>query len=55
MKLLKFLLCTTIVAGDANLHMSNPCFNVFQTTVNLELCKIDLWTRVSKIFLTAKN
>ena len=32
---------TTLFAGDINLHVSNSCFNVFPTTVNLELCKID--------------
>jgi len=27
----------TLFADDINLHMSNPCFNVLQTSVNLEL------------------
>ena len=31
--------------------MSNSCFNVFQTTVNLELCKIDHWLRANKLSL----
>jgi len=30
---------TTLFADDINLHISNSCFNVLQTTVNLELCK----------------
>jgi len=40
---------TTLFADEINLHMSNPCFNVLQTTVNLELCKIDNWLRVNKL------
>jgi len=31
--------------------MSNCCFNVLQTTVNLELCKIDHWLRANKLSL----
>ena len=31
--------------------MSNSFFNVFQTTVNLELCKIDNWLRANKLSL----
>ena len=42
---------TTLFADDINLHMSNSSFNVLQTTVNLELCKIDHWLRANKIFL----
>ena len=34
---------TTPFADDVNLHMSNSCFNVLQTTANLELCKINHW------------
>jgi len=33
------------LADDINLHTSNSCFNVLQTSVNLELCKIDHWLR----------
>ena len=40
---------TTLFADDINLHMSNSSFNVFQTTVNLELCKIDHWLRANKV------
>jgi len=29
--------------------MLNSCFNVLQTTVNLELCKIDHWLRANKL------
>jgi len=32
---------TTLFANDIHLHMSNSCFNVLQTIVNLELCVID--------------
>ena len=32
-----------------NLHMSNSSFHVLQTTVNLELCKIDHWLRANKL------
>jgi len=42
---------TTLFADDINLHMSNSCFNVLQTTVNLELCKIDHWLRANKLSL----
>ena len=42
---------TTLFADDINLHMSNSSFNVLQTTVNLELCKIDHWLRVNKLSL----
>ena len=31
--------------------MSNCCFNVLHTTVNLELCKIDNWLRANKLSL----
>jgi len=31
--------------------MSNSCFNVLQTNVNLELCKIDHWLRVKNLSL----
>jgi len=31
--------------------MSNSSFNVLQTTVNLELCKIDHWLRANKLSL----
>jgi len=31
--------------------MSNSCFNVLQTNVNLELCKIDHWLRANKLSL----
>ena len=34
-----------------NLDMSNSSFNVLQTTVNLELCKIDHWLRANKLSL----
>jgi len=42
---------TTLFADDINLHMSNSCFNVLQTTVNLELCKIDNWLGSNKLSL----
>ena len=42
---------TTLFADDSNLHMTNSCFNVLQTTVNLELCKIDHWLRANKLSL----
>ena len=42
---------TTLFADDINLHMSNFCFNVLHTTVNLELCKIDHWLRANKLSL----
>jgi len=32
---------TTLFADDINLHMSNSSFDVLQTSVHLELCKID--------------
>jgi len=42
---------TTLFADDINLYTSNSSFNVLQTTVNLELCKIDHWLRANKFFL----
>ena len=42
---------TTLFADDINLHMSNSSFNILQTTVNLELCKIDHWLRANKLSL----
>jgi len=42
---------TTLFADDINLYMSNSSFNVLQTTVNLELCKIDHWLRANKLSL----
>jgi len=42
---------TTLFADDINLYMSNSCFNVLQTTVNFELCKIDHWLRANKLCL----
>jgi len=42
---------TTLFADDINLHMSNSFFHVLQTTVNLELCKIDHWLRANKLSL----
>jgi len=42
---------TTLFADDINLHMSNSSFNVLQTTVILELCKIDHWLREPTSFL----
>jgi len=42
---------TTLFADDIDLHMSNSCFNVLQTTVILELCKIDHWLRANKLSL----
>ena len=46
-----FFFHTALFADDINLHMSHSCFNVLQTTVNLELCKIDHWLRVNKLSL----
>ena len=40
-----------LFADDINLHMSNSCFDVLQTTVNLELCKIDHCLRANKLSL----
>jgi len=40
---------TTLFADDINL--SNSSFNVLQTTVNLELSKIDHWLRANKLSL----
>ena len=42
---------TTLFADDINLHMSNSCFNILQTTINLELCKINHWLRTNKLSL----
>jgi len=42
---------TTSFADDINLHVSNSCSNVLQTTVKLELCKIDHWLRANKLSL----
>jgi len=42
---------TTPFADDINLHTSNSSFNVLQTTVNLELCKINHWLRANKLSL----
>jgi len=41
----------TLFADDINLHMSNSYSNVLQTTVNLELCKIDHWVRANNLSL----
>ena len=46
---------TTLFADDIGLHMSNFSFNVLQTTVNLELCKIDHWLRANKLSLNYSN
>ena len=42
---------TTLFADDINLHIANSSFNVLQTTVNHELCKIDHWLRANKLSL----
>ena len=42
---------TTLFADDINLHMSNSCFNVLQTTANLELCKVDHLLRANNLSL----
>jgi len=42
---------TTLFADEINLHTSNSCFNLLQTTVNLELCKINNWLRANKLSL----
>jgi len=39
----------TLFADDINIHISNSCFNVLQTTVNLELCKIYHWLRANQL------
>jgi len=44
---------TTLFADDINLNMSNSSF--LQTTVNLELCKIDHWLRANKLSLNCNN
>jgi len=44
-------LLTTLFADDINLHTSNSCFNVLQTTASPELCKIDQWLRANKFSL----
>jgi len=46
---------TTLFADDINLHMSNSSFNILQTTVNLELCKIDHWLRANKLSLNCSK
>jgi len=47
---------TTLFADDINLqYRSNFSFNVLQTTVNLELCKIDHCLRANKLFLNNKK
>jgi len=46
---------TTLFADDINLRMSNFCFNVLQTTVNLELYEIDHWLRANKLSLNYKK
>jgi len=46
---------TTSFADDIDLHMSNSCSNVLQTTVNLELCKIDRWLRANKLSLNSNK
>jgi len=46
---------TTLFAGDINLHISNSCSNTLQTTVNLELCKIDHWLRANKLSLNCNK
>jgi len=40
---------TASFADDIILRISNSNFNVLQTTVNLELCKIDHWLRTNKL------
>jgi len=40
---------TTIFADDINVHLSNSCCNVLQTTINIELCKTDHWLRANKL------
>ena len=35
--------------------MSNSSFNILQTTVNLELCKIDHWLRANKLSLNCSK
>jgi len=45
------LLAAFLFTDDIDLHMSNSCVNVLQTTVNLELCKIDNWLRANKLSL----
>ena len=42
---------TTLFVDVIDIHMWNSCFNVLQTTVNLELCKIDHWLRRNKLSL----
>ena len=42
---------TALFANDINLHMSNSCFNVLQTAVNLELCQIDHWLIANELSL----
>jgi len=46
-----FLFSYYFFADGINLYMSNSCFNVFQTTVHLELCKTDHRLRVNKLSL----
>ena len=46
---------TTLFADDFNIHISNSCFNVLQTTVNLELCKTDHWLRANKLSLNCNK
>ena len=37
--------------GHEPCSLFNPCFSVLQTTVNLQLCKIDHWLSANKFFL----
>jgi len=46
---------TSSFADDINLHMTNSCFNVLQTTVKLELCQIDHRLRANKLYLNYKK
>jgi len=43
---------TTLFYEDINFHMSNSCFDVLQTNVNVELCETDHWLRANKFSLS---
>jgi len=47
-----FCFHTTLFADDVSLHMSNSYFNILQTTVNLELCKMTTGLEPTNLLLT---
>jgi len=45
----------TLFADDDYLRMSNTCFDVLQTTVNLELRKFHNWLKANKLSPNSNN